>query len=574
MSFFKQFEFPVLAGVLSIFLFVSCEKEVTTIGSEIIGGKAFASNKAVFDVFAYNKKVKAVPTNRLPVYQLGVFDDPIYGKTEARITTQLLLPSSNLSFGKYSQDDEDQSSTNSSVTVIPENEIIDSVYLYIPYLKSPKVSRANTANIDSIVQRIDIDSVYVNGGVYDSIVETAFDFKVERSTYFLRDLDPDTNFQEGQEYYSSQQFSPSFVSDVLYEGEYVIDDKQFLFRKQDNGTTDEDESKLFTKLSPGIRVPLDKTFFQENILDKEGGAELLSQSNFNDYMRGLHLSIAPGSQDVMILLDMSEASVTMYYHYDKIDTKSTEDTSDDEKIEDQAEVVFNLSDKNIANWNMVNTFESEPYPIEISDALDTGVNAERIYVKGGAGTYAELKLFAEEEADAQEFIEQIKSNNWIINEANLVFYIDQEAIDVPNGIVDPPRLYLYNLDGKEPLINTSTDFEGARGSFSLFSDYLNYDGVIERSSEGVGEKYTIRITDYINDIIIRDETNATLGLTITPDINIDILRVFGNTVLEDGAKDLPMVSTLTPLGTVLHGATEDNGEKRLKLEIFYTETDQ
>ncbi|MBD1260307.1 DUF4270 domain-containing protein [Maribacter polysiphoniae] len=624
MSFFKRFKFPALTGVLCVLLFVSCEEEVTTLGSEVIGGKAFTSNKAVFDVFAYNKKLKALRTNRLPVYQLGVFNDPIYGKTEARITTQLLLSRSNPSFGLFNQEIEDQSGTDSSVITIPENETVDSVYLYIPYLKNPKgdldndgVADAfdvdpedatsdtdgdgltdaqeklagtdplnrdsdgdgiNDADDDSTqsnnyAQRVDIDSVYVNGGNYDDNVETSFNLKVERSTYFLRDLDPNADFQESQEYYSSQQFSPNFVSDVLYDGEYVIDDEQFLLKRQDDESTDDDESELFNKLDPGIRVPLDKTFFQEYILDKEGETELLSQSNFNDYIRGLHLSIASGSQDVMLLLDLSGASVTMYYHYNKIDTNSTtDDTSDDEEILEQAEFVFNLTSQT-ANWNMVNTFDSEPYPVEIANALDTGGNAQRIYVKGGAGTYAELKLFAEAAADAQELIEQIQSNNWIINEANLVFYVDQEAIAVPGGVVEPPRLYLYNLDEQEPLINISTE-QSDTGSLPLFGSYLNYDGVIEKSSDDIGEKYTIRITDYINDIIIRDEANATLGLTITPDINLTVLNVFGNAVLEDGEKDLPAVSALTPLGTVLHGATEDNGAKRLKLEIFYTETNQ
>ena len=45
-------------------------------------------------------------------------------------------------------------------------------------------------------------------------------------------------------------------------------------------------------------------------------------------------------------------------------------------------------------------------------------------------------------------------------------------------------------------------------------------------------------------------------------------------MFEDGSEiEIPAVSTLSPLGTVLHGATDGNGDKKLKLEIFYTETD-
>ena len=624
MNFIKRFNLPALTGIILVVTVFSCSEEITTIGSEVIGGEPFKTNKAEFDVFAYNKKTKAVRSNKLPLYQLGTYNDPIYGKSEARITAQLLLSLTKPTFGFYTQEIEDNADTDSSINTIPEVEMVDSVYLYIPYLKNPKGDLDNdgladafdidpedansdtdgdgltdlqenqtgtdplnqdtdgdgindgeddSTTLNNYAKRVDIDSVYVDGNNFNRDVETSFDLKVERSTYFLRDLDPDSNFQEAQEYFSSQKFSPNFVSDVLFQGSYVINDEQFLLRQQDDSDTEEDESLLFVKLDPGIRVPLDASFFQENILDKEGGSELLSQANFNDFIRGLHLSIEPSTQDVMLLLGLSGASVTMYYHYDRVDTNGTaDDTSDDEVVQEQKEFVFNLSSQN-TNWNAVNTFENEPYPTEITNALDTGENASKIYVKGGAGTYTEIKLFAEDEEDAQDVIDQIKSNNWIINEANLVLYVDREAVEVPGGIVEPPRLYLHNLDESIPLINTSTEFNDDL-SLPLFGRYLNYDGVIQKSSDDIGEKYTIRITDYINDLIVRDATNATLGLTSTPDITIEVLQVFGKAIFEDIEMDIPATSTLSPLGTVLHGTTEDNGGKRLKLEIFYTETNQ
>ena len=624
MNFIKRFNLPALTGIILVVTVFSCSEEITTIGSEVIGGEPFKTNKAEFDVFAYNKKTKAVRSNKLPLYQLGTYNDPIYGKSEARITAQLLLSLTKPTFGFYTQEIEDNADTDSSINTIPEVEVVDSVYLYIPYLKNPKGDLDNdgladafdidpedansdtdgdgltdlqenqtgtdplkqdtdgdgindgeddSTTLNNYAKRVDIDSVYVDGNNFNRDVETSFDLKVERSTYFLRDLDPDSNFQEAQEYFSSQKFSPNFVSDVLFQGSYVINDEQFLLRQQDDSDTEEDESLLFVKLDPGIRVPLDASFFQENILDKEGGSELLSQANFNDFIRGLHLSIEPSTQDVMLLLGLSGASVTIYYHYDRVDTNGTaDDTSDDEVVQEQKEFVFNLSSQN-TNWNAVNTFENEPYPTEITNALDTGENASKIYVKGGAGTYTEIKLFAEDEEDAQDVIDQIKSNNWIINEANLVFYVDREAVEVPGGIIEPSRLYLHNLDESIPLINTSTEFNDDL-SLPLFGRYLNYDGVIQKSSDDIGEKYTIRITDYINDLIVRDATNATLGLTSTPDITIEVLQVFGKAIFEDIEMDIPATSTLSPLGTVLHGTTEDNAGKRLKLEIFYTETNQ
>ena len=65
--------------------------KIVTIGDGIVGQEPFVNGKAVYDVFAFNKNVGTIPTNQPPVYQLGVFNDPIYGKTEGIITTQLSL---------------------------------------------------------------------------------------------------------------------------------------------------------------------------------------------------------------------------------------------------------------------------------------------------------------------------------------------------------------------------------------------------------------------------------------------------------------------------------------------------
>ncbi len=616
MSFFKRFKIPVLTGILIVAAFVSCEEDITTIGAEVIGGEPFKTDKAVFDVFAYNSKIEAVRTNNLPIYQLGVYDDPIYGKTEARITSQLLLTAVGPNFGSFSQEDEDNWENDDNISSIPEVETVDSVYLYIPFLKNPKgdldgdgvadeydidpedansdtdgdgftdnderISGTNPLIEDSVddedfvannfSKKVDIDSIYVNREVINSNIETSFHLKVERSTYFLRDLDPNTNFQEAQEYYSTQQFSPSFVSEVLFEGDYSVSDDQLLLDQFDNSSTaDINESEQKAILDPGIRVALDNTFFQENLIDKEGDTELLSQANFNDFVRGIHLSTATISDDVMMLLDMKDAAITIYYHYNKVNTNETlDDTSDDEIVTENAQFVLSsLTEQNgFVSGNAINTLNDEIYPATIGDALNTEENASKLYLKGGAGTFTEIKLFAEDDTEGQALIDQIKANNWIINEANLVFYVDRETLDVGGAVLEPSRLYLYNTEDNLPLFNRSTESTD-QTSIPLLGAFLNYDGVINKSSDGKGEKYTIRITEHINNILIRESNNSTLGLTLTPDI--EFIGINEAMMADGNAKDLPVSQTLSPLGTVLFGGLPENGDKKLKLEIFYTE---
>jgi len=138
MRFFLRGTVPALLGTLLLLVISSCEEDITTIGNGVIDGNPFSSDKAVYDVFAYNKNVLAVQTNKLPIYQIGVFNDPIYGMTNASITSQVSLQGGigNPIFGNYSQSTEDVSDTDDVDATIEENERILEVLLYIPYLRN------------------------------------------------------------------------------------------------------------------------------------------------------------------------------------------------------------------------------------------------------------------------------------------------------------------------------------------------------------------------------------------------------------------------------------------------------
>lgn len=623
MNFLNRIKFPALAGILLVVALISCEQDLTTIGSGVIGGEPFITGKQEYDVFAFNKKVEAVQTNKLPTYQLGTFEDPVYGNIESRITSQIVLPGGSIQFGTFSQQNEDLGPDDTTPTRIQENERLKEVFLYIPYLTKPtalqdsdldgvdnafdvdpsdpnsdsdsdgltdneeKARGTDPLNDDtdgdgvqddvdddnmnaSFAKRIDIDSIYGDR-------TSSFQLRVQRSTFFLRDLDPNTNFQESQEYFSNQRFSPDFVStSLLADGaestEVVIDDFEILLPQQDDPeTSDVDESESFTKLNPGIRVELDSTFFADNILQKEGGLELLSQANFNEFLRGIHLSIVPQTDNNhYLLLDLRQASIALTYEYDSLDTNGTvSDRDDDEVVTEESTFTMNLlrgdTSGNVVG-NAVNTFIKDDLPLEIENSLGSSENASRIYLKGAGSTFAQINLF--DQVNGSEAINAIKANKWVINEASLVFYLDRAMLDAFGSGIEPPRLYLYNAETNQPLFDATLDQLDQTNTLASFP---LYDGLLELGSDGKGLKYTIGITSHINNLIVRDSTNATLGLTITPDI-----RSTGavNAMLADNVeKDLPVISTISPLGTVLFGSQEVPGNEgmKLKLEIAYTE---
>ncbi|MGB5228955.1 DUF4270 family protein [Eudoraea sp.] len=606
MKIFLKFVFSALAVLVLMFSIVSCDEDLTTIGDGVIGDDPFITNKATYDVFVFNKKINAVETNKLPIYQIGKYNDPLYGSTEASITSQLRLQggSGNPVFGLSSQEREDNSLTDPDETAIEENETVKEVILYIPYLQNPNGDRdldgvpdafdadPDDPNSDSdgdgltdseersigtnplsddtdndgikdgddteisvnrYPRKVDLDSIYGNR-------EVPFNFKVERSTYFLRDLDPDTGFLESQEYYSTQEFSPDFVSEVLFDGEVTISDEETLIFPEDDPDTEADESlNEPVRIQPGIQVALDPDFFQQNILDKEGQSELLSQANFSDFIRGLHLSVSAITDDILLVLDITDATITITYEYDQLE--------DEEIIKEESEYQLTLitSDLNLGtvNGNAVNTLTNEPFPSEITNDLDTNENADRIYLKGGSGSYTEIQLF--EENNAENILNEIKAKNWIVNEANLIFYVDREMLDMAGVIDEPPALYLFNSETNRPIYDLSVISDpDIRNRINI-----NYGGSLEKENNK-GVKYKLKITNYINDILIRDSTNITLGLSVTADLATIASK---NAVLDLTEEDLPVAATITPLSTVLFGnnVPVEEEDMKLKLEIFYTE---
>ena len=268
----------------------------------------------------------------------------------------------------------------------------------------------------------------------------------------------------------------------------------------------------------------------------------------------------------MILFDLTRARLNVEYVYDAFEGE------DVNKVEATQELrLLSGGGNQLIQGNAVNSLLSEAYPGEISETFTTGENrpednVSRIYLKGGAGTYAEIELF--DMLGGGEAINEIREKNWVINEANLVFYVDRERLDAAGVTEEPPRLNLFNAETNQPLYNlrTETNFED-----SPFGVFLNFGGLLERSG-GKGVKYKVRITEHINNIILRDSANATLGLTFTADIRVAGLS---DVLLPDNTEiELPVGSGISPLGTVLYGSNVDEADpNRLRLEIYYTEID-
>jgi len=544
-------------------------------------------------------------SNTVTTFQIGEYNDNIYGLSKVNFLSQVNFEDPNLVFGDYSQSNEDNPDGN--ISRIQEIETIKNVFLDIPFYTNiddddndgviniydvdstdpysdsdgDGVSDADESNLgqnpldqdtdgDGILDGEDTESINPHAGrtLYelDSLIgnpEATFKLKVSELDYFLRPYDPDSNFEKFQKYYSNNTLPENFSGYTLFDSEVKIDSNELVFYNEDDPETEEeDESEVVKeRLSPRIRVDLDHDFFQTKFLDIEGSQEISNLDNFKLYFKGLVLEAYDFSDPLLMILNFNEAEIKVVYEYQKYNTQdTTDDTSDDTVDTEEADFLLKL------NGIKLNSFKHDPYPGYVYSAIaDTVTNPERVYLKGGQGIMAEIELFKDD--NGVDVLEEIRSKEWLVNEANISIYIDKEMLSSSGGIVEPSRLYLYDLVNKAPIIDYFVDNSAGQKSYQ---NKVIHGGIIELDDDKNGLMYKIRISEHIKNVVRKDSTNVKLGLVVSSDINNTI-----NIEVKDSEYMLftPLSSAINPLGTVLIGPSPsaENFEKRMKLNLFYTE---
>ena len=85
-----------------------------------------------------------------------------------------------------------------------------------------------------------------------------------------------------------------------------------------------------------------------------------------------------------------------------------------------------------------------------------------------------------------------------------------------------------------------------------------------------GIKYKIRITEHLNNLILRDSSNAKLALGVISDVaSVQNYKILNDSETEE--KRLASGVILSPKGTILHGNLSPEVDKRPKIKIYYTE---
>ena len=596
-------------SLVLLVVFSACEEDTYTLGQAVIEGEPFSTNRIDYPIESIKQlKIDRVQTSQLPIFQLGNFKDPIFGTTSAQILTEVQLTEVKPVFGRLSADTETLQDVSGNNDTLNENETVVRARLYIPFQKVPTAS--SDSDSDGVQDTFDADPDDINSdsdgdgltdneerlrgtdplnadtdgdgindlddestasnsyakrvsldSIYSFSENDLFDLTVRHSDFFLRDHEPTSGFLDPSAYFSddSSKFE-DFLGAVLFEGRDTISEFQYIEYQIDDPDTQEDES-AFTDASktkdPGIYVDLDPDFFQTMILDKEGGSELLSRSNFKDHFRGIHLSLA-ADNDLMMLLNLTSGYIEVDYTYDFWNTQDDSDESNDAIDTEERSFRLNLvsgGSFGITSGNAVNTWtaENNVSVIENQDFV------ERVYLKGGSGYLAQFQI-------PDEIIEEIKANNWLVNEASIVFHVDQDAMQqYPE---QPSRLYLFKDGSNLPVYDALTETSTNETPLGIF---LNYDGILQYDTEGNSSHYTVRLTDYVNHVVLRDSVNVPINVAVSANIGLPVTYAAKVSDSEE-VVSYPQMSAATPLSTVLFGSNPTVPEdKRLELRIYYTQ---
>ena len=211
----------------------------------------------------------------------------------------------------------------------------------------------DSSSYDSENKVYEIDSIYGNR-------EASFDLRIYELKYYLSQYDPATDFAKNSKFFSNTDyFKRGFFGKTLHDDRYQLnfEELRFNFEEDDPDTEDVDEREsVETRLTPRIRVPLEKVFFQEKILDQEGEAVFANDDNFAQHLRGLIIKADNFDDDLYMLLDINNARISIEYEYDQVNNNNTvNDTSDDTTEKSSKTYLinfglhFNTVEKNIVN---------------------------------------------------------------------------------------------------------------------------------------------------------------------------------------------------------------------------------
>ena len=534
--------------LLPFFIFQSCDKELTSFDSDVINSENaidFSTGELDYSILSKSEIINPVQSNNLPSFLIGKYNHPQFGNSYANFVGQMVPADYNHDFG--------------------DNVELDSVILSVPYY-----SRAIDTD-ENLDVTYEIDSVYGNNPIKISIY---------KNNFFLRTFDPFQSFDSSQNYFTNGSLSNNEQIDISQlEGQLLFEIDDFVPNANQINLTAVDtsgETYISQKLAPALRFKLNNpnnNFWETLFFNNEGLPNLSNEPDFKEFFRGLYIKTEGlNSSGSMMLLNLASSNAKLTIHYTSDNEVVNNDTgSTDDNLTNQHEYVLNFS------GNLVNIFENENL-VDVNGTNTVDGN-ENIYLRGGEGIITTLDLFSgslindngEEISEFDHFKDFFYDNisdspKRLINEAYIEFYVNQNFINSD----EPERIFIYNYEQNTALIDYFLDQSVSSTTINAKINHL-VPLIKDSLNDNRGIKYKIRITEHLNNLVLKDSSNSKLGLGVMSNISsVQNFTILGD---EDSNSNNSLAAgiILSPKGTILHGNLSPEIEKRPSIKIYYTE---
>jgi len=492
---------------LAAVFFASCDTDSNEIGTNIVGDDNFNLTATNYGVNASTVELGPIASSGLGVNPLGIYDNDIFGKTIYNFATQVqLVTEAPLDF-----------------TLTP---VIKSVVLTIPYFSTLQstdaTSGAGTYKLDSIFPKNLADA------------SRNFRLNIYRSGNYMSNI----NANGLIEYNTAD--NASFFANKM---ELLAENGSFSFSPAEILETadNEDGVATTTRFAPRMQFTLNEQIFTQ-LFSAANQQNFLNNNLFKQYFKGLYFQVeSNGQEGQLAMLNFAAGKITVKYEAA---------TSSNTPARIEKSFVINL------------TGNTASLPVQVTPPAIPDTNGKLI-LRGGQGSMAVIDLFP-----GTNELEEMRLNKRLINDASLTFYVDVPTMKDVNENVEPRRIYLYDLNNNRPILDYYSD-QNTNSIDPKLSKGV-HGGILEKSSDGKGFKYKIRLTNHIRSLVKNaDSTNVRLGLVVTENINGITNK---NLVTPVGTiKKVPLMSVVHPFGIVLWGSgAEVPEDKRLKLQVYYT----
>jgi len=513
----KVKNFLKYGGLLSLVVigFSSCEKELENIGVDLIDNNTFTTNKESYKIAASTVNIERIPANNIGQYLLGVYNDEEFGTMEASIATQLVPQN----IGEF--------------YTFGENVTVDAAIIEIPYQFS------QTVDDSSGKPQFELDSIFGNADV-------PFKLEIFELQTYLNQLNPqdptknavyytDKEFQKGVETFYSDEFKVNPNDTIAYINRFNFDNSQ----PNNKGSIYDTDTIKATPTAPSIKISLDEELIKQFFIDNAETSNFDSKEAFKRYFKGLYLeaSVLNSVNSHLISLSLANAKMTLFYSNDKEEADGTDINGNGT----EGEGMVRVNDSYVFNLNGVNS-----NVIKRDYTISKKSGEDKLYVQGTNGSMLAVDLFVNEN------LTELRNRTLLVNNASLTFHIVEDA-STSNL---PEKLFIYNLDNNEQLIDVFTEgFDAIEGERDFTFNDLN-EKVYQNS-------YTFNITNYISEVLKTEDPADLFTLGI---------KVFNPSYIPEAEADKKVDDlNWNPQGVVFYGTSAIDVEKQPALNINYTE---